>query len=113
MQFDRRFALPARMRGVSSSVIFPCMSRVIPALALFLVLACSGCATPREHWVYGLSREAYFEGDSGWFNLDRIGAKCGTDPKQLMFIPAMFLFPFVIDTVLLPITIPRDLYVYR
>jgi uncharacterized protein YceK len=93
------------------------MNRGDAVLVVVAVLAFSGCASSREHWVYGLSRKAYpalCNGNRSWVSFgDLKEGRTGTDPRELLFIPAILVFPFVLDTVLLPITVPRDLYVYR
>lgn len=80
------------------------MIRVPIALACAL-LAGTACRTdnnPTGRWTYGISREAYAEGPF-WFHLGEI-----CHAEDLVIIPVFVAAPFVLDTVLLPITVPRD-----
>ncbi|MBI5434575.1 MAG: hypothetical protein HZA52_17220 [Planctomycetes bacterium] len=87
----RAFAQPVLRRARSS------------ACAAALLLA--GCAGPRgtePPWIYGLSRAVY-SGDTIEY---QPAEQSANDVALLTFL----ILPFVIDTVLLPITIPHDVF---
>ncbi len=75
---------------------------------LLVVLAAAGCqsSSSREPWVYGLSREAYDSAPRLPTSRSSSGARCQQDAISVLLVVAA---PFLIDTVLLPVTIPRDL----
>ena len=72
------------------------------ACALFLAASCRTENNPEGRWTYGISREAYAE-EWSWFGVSGI-----SHPSQLVMIPIVLATPFVLDTVLLPIAVSRD-----
>jgi hypothetical protein len=71
-------------------------------------LALSGCSSApwtREPWVYALSRNAY---PNDWISLPSSSCEV-SHPCDALVLAAIFVAPFAIDTVLLPITVPHDL----
>ena len=84
--------------------------RTHAALALAIVLAGSGCAatSSRDPGVYAISRECYFESDSaGSFLASSLSNNCSEEAAVVAL--AVFALPFVLDTALLPVTVPHDL----
>jgi hypothetical protein len=70
-----------------------------------VLLLCAACRTdnnPRGRWTYGISREAYAS-DATWWHIDGIN-----DPREIVVFAVILATPFVVDTVLLPIAVSRD-----
>lgn len=82
-----------------------------PLLAGGLLLLTS-CSTPRtsgEPWVYAMSRSFYpAVCDDGEF-FSAFAQDAMTECAALVVI-VVFALPFAIDTVLLPVTVPHDLW---
>ena len=72
------------------------------ACALLCSSSCRTANNPCGRWTYGISREAYAP-DAHWFHVTHI-----SHAGDLVLIPVIYGTPFVIDTVLLPIAVARD-----
>jgi hypothetical protein len=78
------------------------MAKLVVAFVLLLSAACHTTNNPTGRWAYGISREAY-GCDADWFHVHGIN-----HPGELLLVPVLYSVPFVLDTVLLPITLSRD-----
>jgi hypothetical protein len=85
--------------------------RITACVALVLVLfasaGCSSCRGTRQSWVYAISR--------GVYSYQPDGAHPVAPPAQgqeswAMIMAVVLVLPIVIDTALLPVTIPHDLF---
>jgi len=89
------------------------MSKRFAALTLTSALFVSGCASSQlmhEPWIYAISRVAY----GGEFDWGSFEASSGPNSEcEALAWAAIFLLPFAVDTVLLPVTVPHDLLVVK
>jgi len=72
------------------------------ACVLLLCAACHTDNNPQGRWTYGISREAYAS-DASWLHVSAIH-----DPREIVLFAVILATPFMLDTVLLPITVSRD-----
>jgi hypothetical protein len=79
------------------------------AVMLFASTGCSSCRGTRGSWVYAISRSVYsYEADSN-HAVSPPAQECGQE-GWAMCMAVVLVLPLAIDTVLLPVTIPHDLF---
>lgn len=75
--------------------------RLAGLIAAFLLAGCASSAGPKRPWIYAMSREAYGGGTT-----DSSSTTESSCDDGLVFTA---LLPFVLDMLLLPVTVTHDL----
>jgi hypothetical protein len=77
--------------------------RRLAALAAgFLIAGCASSTGPDRPWIYALSRDAYGGDDTVTYPSSETG------PSGDDWVLVTALLPFVVDTLLLPVTVTHD-----
>ena len=79
--------------------------------AAALLASCASSRAASEPWVYALSREFYTASTAASLNSSFAyspSSQCGAESAALVYV-CIYALPFVLDTAVLPITIPHDL----
>ena len=90
------------------------MAKRFAALTLTSALLASSCASSQlmhEPWVYGISRVVY-GGDWAEAPIEGLTSSCHSENEAWAWV-AILLLPFAVDTVLLPVTVPHDLWLAK
>ena len=84
------------------------MRRSLPFVLVLLLAVTSACRITPDTWTYAWTRKAYGT-PGGWISPPSSSyqnAPCG---DQATWLAVIYLFPAIVDTVILPVTVTHDL----